>query len=179
MVCTVEHNPSDNTFTFFDQAGASTKDTKHEDLKESAVNPHTGDPARPEAFDHKQQAQEPRWWAACPEHGKNQFPSGSCHECAMLQPASQEDDWTRNYDEERDHKSYTSSLKTATIHVTSADRMPQQGTPEAAELKIAIQTLKMPEPMQGVMGGPGTEHALQNIGAVRSALGRCRLHGRR
>lgn len=39
--------------------------------------------------------------------------------------------------------------------------LPRTGTPEAAELKIAIQTLKMPAPMQGVMGGPGPEHALK------------------
>ena len=26
------------------------------------------------------------WWAGCPEHGRQQHPSGSCHECAMLQP---------------------------------------------------------------------------------------------
>ena len=30
--------------------------------------------------------QTDRWWAACPIHGKHAMPSGSCHECAMLQP---------------------------------------------------------------------------------------------
>jgi hypothetical protein len=131
---TVEHNPSDNTFTFFDQAGASTKGQKHEDLKESAVNPHTGDPARPEAFDHKQQVKE--------------------------QPI-EEDDWTRNYDEERDHKSYTSSLKAATIRITSARPAPSKGSPEWHQIQVAIGSLKAPDAMLGVMGGPSKEEALE------------------
>lgn len=29
---------------------------------------------------------EGRWWSACPEHGNDLYPSGSCHECAMLAP---------------------------------------------------------------------------------------------
>lgn len=56
-----------------------------------------------------------------------------------------------------------SLMRTASITITSVERIPRQGTPEAAELKIAIQTLKMPEPMQGVMGGPGPEHALRTL----------------
>ena len=27
-----------------------------------------------------------RWWQDCPDHGHQLLPSGSCHECAMLQP---------------------------------------------------------------------------------------------
>jgi hypothetical protein len=130
----VDYKQESNTYLFYDQAAAGIKNKKYEDLtKESAINPHTGDPARPEAFDHKQQAQELRWWAACPEHGKNQFPSGSCHECAMLQPPPEEDDWTRNYDVERDHKSYTGSLKTATIHIVDGSKKAGEGVAKTVE----------------------------------------------
>src|SRR5205814_837033 len=34
-------------------------------------------------------------WADCPEHGNDKFPSGSCHECAMLQPPPAEDTATK------------------------------------------------------------------------------------
>jgi hypothetical protein len=39
--------------------------------------------------------------------------------------------------------------------------MPEKGTPEYAQLKIAIQNLKMPAPMLGVMGGPSVEESKQ------------------
>jgi hypothetical protein len=35
-----------------------------------------------------------RFWAACPEHGDDRFPSGSCHECAMLQPPPDREEQT-------------------------------------------------------------------------------------
>lgn len=36
------------------------------------------------------QAAADRWWSACPDHGHQLLPSGSCHECAMLQPEAAE-----------------------------------------------------------------------------------------
>jgi len=47
-----------------------------------------------------------------------------------------------------------SSLKSAVIRITSVKSMPQKGTPEWAQLQIAVQTMKMPDPMANVMGGP-------------------------
>jgi hypothetical protein len=47
-----------------------------------------------------------------------------------------------------------SSLKNATVRVTSTKSMPQKGTPEWHQLQIAVQTMKMPDPMANVMGGP-------------------------
>jgi hypothetical protein len=47
-----------------------------------------------------------------------------------------------------------SSLKSAMIRVTSVKGMPSKGSPEWHQLQIAIQTMKMPDPMVGVMGGP-------------------------
>jgi hypothetical protein len=47
-----------------------------------------------------------------------------------------------------------SSLKNTTVRVTSAKSMPQKGSPEWHQLQIAIQTMKMPDPMVNVMGGP-------------------------
>jgi hypothetical protein len=47
-----------------------------------------------------------------------------------------------------------SSLKNATVRVTSTKSVPQKGSPEWHQLQIAIQTMKMPDPMVNVMGGP-------------------------
>jgi hypothetical protein len=55
----------------------------------------------------------------------------------------------------------SSSLKNAAIHVTSVKRMPQKGTPEWHQLQIAVQTMKMPDPMVNVMGGPDREESEQ------------------
>jgi len=52
-----------------------------------------------------------------------------------------------------------SSLKSATVRVTSTKNMPQKGTPEWHQLQIAIQTMKMPDPMVNVMGGPDREES--------------------
>jgi len=198
----MDHTPEDDTYTFYDQAGASTKGQKHEDLK--GINPHTGDPARPESFDHHQQGADktayPRKkqmptkaeaelgrqalrleldaknqgavgiaWAkeglfgvhnADASHPqeevrrlvKEAISSGAnpqimfmeqkdadatecliCHEL-FAQPSDEEEDWTRNYDVERDHKSYTGSLKTATIHIQDGSKNAGDGMAKTVEV---------------------------------------------
>lgn len=52
-----------------------------------------------------------------------------------------------------------SSLKTATIRITSVRRMPERGTPEWHQLQIAIDSMKMNDAMLGVMGGPDHEES--------------------
>lgn len=46
------------------------------------------------------------------------------------------------------------SGKASAVRVTSVKAMPRKGTPEWHQLQIAIQTMKMPDPMVNVMGGP-------------------------
>ena len=56
-----------------------------------------------------------------------------------------------------------SSLRTATIRVKVGGGIPQKGTPEWHQVQIAIKTLKMPDAMAGVMGGPNKEQSLQTL----------------
>jgi hypothetical protein len=53
------------------------------------------------------------------------------------------------------------SLRKATIRVKVGTGMPVRGTPEWHQVQVAIKSLKMPEAMLGVMGGPNKQQAAQ------------------
>src|SRR5271170_289428 len=104
----MDHTPENDTYLFYDQAAAGTKNKSYEELTTPA--------------------EEPKQEGIGAEGGMSM-----------------------------------ASLKSASIRITSVEAMPRAGTPESAELKIAIQTLKMPEAIANVMGGPGVEHAHQTL----------------
>lgn len=56
-------------------------------------------------------------------------------------------------------KAASEKLRTATVRVKMAQKLPEKGTPEWHQLQIAIKTLKMPAPMAAVMGPPSVEDA--------------------
>jgi hypothetical protein len=108
----VDYTPEDDTYMFYDQMGAGTKDKKFEEFEPMDV-------------------------------------TEDMEEIANRPPQ-------RDLPDANDIR-LESSLKAAKIRVTSAKSMPRKGTPEWHQLQIAIQTMKMPDPMVNVMGGPDRE----------------------
>jgi hypothetical protein len=64
------------------------------------------------------------------------------------------------------HKKMRWSLKSARVEMFGTDvrvKTAEMSVPDKHALRIAIQTLKMPDPMVGVMGGPNKEDALATL----------------
>ena len=164
----VEHNPEDNVFRFYDQAGASTKGQKHEELQASDK---TAGPTKAKrllqqaarlVFQMSQQnaaglIDMNKMEGLCSQHATaaevaklmidgynpqimfleqkdaDHAMCIACGEALAEYRGDEEEDWTRNYDKERDHKSYTGSLKTATIRVRDGSKKAGDGMAKTVE----------------------------------------------
>lgn len=134
----VDYTPENDTYMFYDAAGAGTRNKEFGEFDQQQAS---------EQGDNALEQDEPNVERVDRRDPKQQFGRGKG-------PFS--DTVNSTFETLRKHNK-------GSINITSAQALPRKGSPEEAELKIAIQTLKMPDPMQNVMGGPGREHALQTL----------------